>query len=597
MPKSFDANNPPFDRLTPREVEGLREAVDIGYYRPGEEIVGAEQDCEFLFVVIKGTVEERDGEELIALLGPKDSFDSRAIVQGRSAHAFRARDETLAYMVPKELTLRLIRDNPRFGSFFYLDISRKLEAAARDEDERNTGSLMRTRVRDLFLHPAAFIDAADTIETAGRRMRDVNSNTLLVRDGARVGIVTGMNLSKAVVLHKMPITAAIGPVAHFDVVGIEEEDFVFQALLEMTKSNKRRVAVRRGEQIVGILEDIDLLGFLAGNTQVIAGRIDRARSKADLVVAAREISDQVRVLRRQDVRAEVIAEIVSDLNRRLISKTFALLAPPDLRKRSCLVVMGSEGRSEQTIRTDQDNGLILAGPVDEAMLNGFRADFTAALEEFGFPPCPGNVMVRNPFWSKPLDDFVADFHRWAAAPDENAAMNVAIFYDAAAVSGRVDLLRKAKDALIESMRSEKVYLARFAYAVEAFETPIGLFNNLIATEGALDLKKGGIFPIVHGVRALALEHGLTETSTDDRIRKLGEANVLRAEFSRDLIESFHFLNGLRLDSQLAERAGQGALVKPAALTSAERDLLRDAFKIVKHFKEFLRRHYNFGMFG
>ena len=161
------------------------------------------------------------------------------------------------------------------------------------------------------------------------------------------------------------------------------------------------------------------------------------------------------------------------------------------------------------------------------------------------------------------------------------------------MSGRVDLLRKAKAALIESMRSERVYLARFAHAVEAFETPIGLFNNL---KSALDLKKGGIFPIVHGVRALALEHGLTETSTADRIRKLAEQNVLREDFSRELLQAFHFLSGLRLDSQLDEQAGQGTLVKPGALTTAERDLLRDAFKIVKQFREFLRRHYNFGMF-
>ena len=596
MPKAFDASNPPFDRLTPREIDTLREALDIGYYRPGDTIISAGAAAESLFVVIKGTVEEREAEELIALLGPNDSFDSRSIVQGASAHAFIARAETLTYLVPKDLTLRFIRDNSRFGSFFYLDISRKLEAAARDEDERSAGSLMRTRVGDLFLHPAEFIDVSDTIETAGRRMRDVNSNTLLVRDGEKTGIVTGMNLSKAVVLHHMPITAPIGPVAHFDVVSVDEGDFVFQGLLEMTKSNKRRIAVRRGDQFIGILEDIDLLGFLAGNTQVIAGRIDRAKSKTDLVIAAREIAEQIRTLRRQDVRAGVIAEIVSDLNRRLISRTFALIAPPDLRKRSCLIVMGSEGRSEQTVRTDQDNGLILAEPVDQAMLDGFRADFTAALEEFGFPPCPGNVMVRNPFWSRTIDEYVADFHRWVAAPDQNAAMNVAIFYDAAPVSGRADLLRKAKAALIDSVRSERVYLARFANAIEAFETPIGLFNNLIAVEGALDLKKGGIFPIVHGVRSLALEHGLTETSTDDRIRRLVELNVLRESFARDLIESFHFLTGLRLDSQLAEQTGQGALVKPAALTSAERDLLRDAFKVVKQFRDFLRRHFNLGMF-
>ncbi|MFT4098488.1 MAG: putative nucleotidyltransferase substrate binding domain-containing protein [Rhodoblastus sp.] len=596
MPNSFDAANPPFDRLSEREIEQLREAVDIGYFRPGEDLIAAGQPVDSLFVVIKGEVEERDGDELVALLGHNDSFDTRAIVEGASRHAFRARSETLSYLAPRALIQRLISDNPRFGAFFYLDISRKLEAMARDEAEARQGSLMRTRVRDLFLQPAAFIDAADSIETAGHRMRDINSNTLLVRDGARIGIVTGMNLSKAAVLHRMPIESPVGPVVHYDIVAVEEDDFVFQALLEMTKSNKRRIAVKRGAEFVGILEDIDLLGFLAGNAQVVAGRIERARTKADLVLAAQEISDQVRTLRRQDVRVEVIAEIVSDLNRRLIAKTFALTAPPDLRKRACLIVMGSEGRGEQTVRTDQDNGLILAEPVDQSMLDGFRNDFTAALEEFGFPPCPGNVMVRNPFWSKTADEYIADFHRWVAAPDENAMMNVAIFTDAAAVAGRVDLLPRVKAALIEPVRAEKVYLARFAHAVEAFDTPIGLFNNLIEKDGALDLKKGGIFPIVHGVRALALEHGLDETSTVERIAKLVQANVLREDFARDLKEAFHFLSAMRLDNQLAERAGREAVVRTATLSSAQRDLLREAFKVVKQFRDFLRRHYNFAMF-
>jgi len=596
MPKSFDAANPPFDRLTEREIDELREAIDIGYYRPGEDLIAAGQPVDSLFVIIKGEVEERDDDELVALLGRNDSFDTRAVVQGQSRHAFRARSETLAYLAPTALIQRLIADNPRFGAFFYLDISRKLEAMAREDLEARQGSLMRTRIRDLFLQPAEFIDATDSIETAGHRMRDINSNTLLVRDGERIGIVTGMNLSKAAVLHRMPIEAPIGPVVHYDIVAVEEDDFVFQALLEMTKSNKRRIVVKRGTDFVGILEDIDLLGFLAGNAQVVAGRIERAKTKADLALAAQEISDQVRTLRRQDVRVEVIAEIVSDLNRRLVSKAFALIAPPDLRKRACLIVMGSEGRGEQTVRTDQDNGLILAEPVDQSMLSGFRAEFTAALEEFGFPPCPGNVMVRNPFWSKTADEYLADFHRWVAAPDEAAMMNVAIFYDAAAVAGRVDLLAHVKSALMQSVRAEKIYLARFAHAVEAFETPIGLFNNLIEKDGALDLKKGGIFPIVHGVRSLALEYGLEETSTVERIAKLVQANVLREDFGRDLKEAFHFLTAMRLDNQLAERAGREAVVRTATLSSSQRDLLREAFKVVKQFRDFLRRHYNFAMF-
>ena len=600
MPKAFDATNPPFDRLTSQEVETLRAALDISYFRPGETIIAQDTPANALYTVIKGTVEERDGSGLLALLGPKDSFDSRALVHGKSGHAFVAREETLCYLAPRATTLGLIQSNPRFASFFYREISHKLDELARDEEERRYGSLMRARVAELFLHPPAFIDADDTIETAGHLMREIDSNALLVRDGKRIGIITGMNLSKAVVLRRKSIQTPVREFAHFDVVTLRPDDFVSSALVLMTKCNKRRLAVHDGERYVGILEDIDVLGFLAGSAQVVAGRIDRASSLDDLAIASREIEAQVRTLRRQGVKVEVIGEIVSDLNQRLFSRLFEMVAPAEFRTSGCLIVMGSEGRGEQTMRTDQDNGLILAGPVDQATLDTFRADFSGALADFGFPPCPGNVMVRNPVWSKPLSNYLADFRRWVTLPDDDSHMNVAIFYDARAVAGDAQLLAKAKATLIDMIRGEQVYLAHFARAVDAFATPIGLFNNLITSEGkgdALDLKKGGIFPIVHGIRSLAIEHGLLETATDKRIVRLREIGVLQADFARELSQALQFLLMLRLDGQLAASAGtSGSLVRPSSLSSMERDLLRDAFHVVKRFREFVRRHFNLGMF-
>jgi len=600
MPNAFDATNPPFDRLTSQELSTLRAALDIAYFRPRETIIAQNAPASALFVVIKGTVEERDGSDLLALLGPKDSFDSRALLHGKSGHAFVAREETLCYTCSKGVTLGLIQSNPRFASFFYREISHKLDELVRDEEERRYGSLMRARVSELFLHPPVFIDASDAIEAAGHLMREIDSNALFVRDGDRIGIITGMNLSKAVVLRRHPIETPVREFAHFDVVTLRPDDFVSTALLLMTKHNKRRVAVHDGKRYVGILEDIDLLGFLAGSAQVVAGRIDRASNQEDLAIAARETAAQVRTLRRQGVKVEIVGEVISDLNGRLFSRLFEIVAPAEIRTSGCIIVMGSEGRGEQTVRTDQDNGLVLAGPVDKTALDTFRSDFSGALGDFGFPPCPGNVMVRNPVWSKPLSDYQKDFRHWVALPDEAAHMNVAIFYDARAVAGDAQLLTTAKTALIDMSRGEQVYLAHFARAVDAFATPIGLFNNLVTSEGngdALDLKKGGIFPVVHGIRSLALEHGLLETATDKRIARLSDMGVLQAGFARELSQTFRFLLTLRLDGQLAASAGSsGTLVRPSSLSSMERDLLRDAFQVVKQFRGLIRHHFNLGMF-
>jgi len=597
MAQTFDAANAPFDRLTPQEAAAVEAALDIGYFRPGETLIARDRAPDSLFVLIKGCVEERDGDEIVALRGPGDCFDSRALVQGGGSHAFVAREETLCNLAPRDLILKLINQNDRFAAFFYREISRKLEAAARDQEAARLSPLLGARVRDVPFHAAVFVAADDSIESVGHKMRAAKTNALFVRDGERVGLLTGMGLAKATIFERRPIEASVADLARYEIVSVDADDFVSRALLRMTKHNKRRVAVRDGGEYVGVLEDIDLLSFIAGNSQLVAARIDRAGSLDDLGAAAGAIESQVRMLRRQGVRIEVVAEIVSDLNRHLFAKLFAMTASPAVRERGCLIVMGSEGRGEQTMRTDQDNGLILAGPVDEQELKAFRVAFSGALERFGFPRCPGEVMVVNPQWSKPLADYEGDFRRWLVEPDEAAQMNVAIFYDAEAVAGDAELLGRAKRALIDALRGERAQLARFARAVDAFPTPIGLFNNLVVDHergDAVDLKKGGVFPIVHGVRALALERGLLETGTAARIARLAEDGGLSHELARELTQALRYLMTLRLDAQLA--AASGSLVKPAELSTMERDLLRDAFHVVKQLREVVRRHFNLAMF-
>ena len=598
MAQHFDPRNAPFDRLTGEEVDVVRDTLDIAYYRPNETIIAGGGAPESLFIVIKGAVEERDGDDLVALRGPGDMFNSRALVQGRSSNAFVAREETLCNLLPRAVTLRLINANPRFASFFYLDIAHRLDTLSREEEEARFTPLLGARVDELFHHPANFVDATKTIAEAGLLMRDHKIYALFVTEAEGVGIVTRSDLLEAALCDRVPLDSPIGPLAHRPVVSVAPDDLVTTALLRMTKHNKRRVAIGEDGQFVGVLEDIDLLSFLAGNSQLVGGRIDRSRRVSDLARAAKAIEPQIRLLRRQGVKIDLVCEIVSDLNRRLLHKLYALVAPRSVREAGCFFVMGSEGRGEQTFRTDQDNGLILAGPVPEEDLVKFRADVFDALAQCGFPPCPGEVMVRNPVWSKTLDDYRDDFRRWLAVSDEQGIMNIAIFYDAEATAGDLGLLRAAKQELIDLMHGERLRLARFARAIDAFPTPIGFFNNLVTSKAegdALDLKKGGIFPIVHGVRALALEKGLHETGTAARIGKLAELGLFDSQFARELVQALHYLMTLRLDAQIAEKVST-SLVKPGELSTMERDLLRDAFHVVKRLREMLRRHFNLAMF-
>src|SRR5215207_632688 len=602
--QGFDALNPPFDRLAHQEIEELKASLDIGYFRPGEVIVQEGRPSEFLHVIIKGAVEGRAGDMLQAMLGPKDSFDSRALVQGAAGENFIAAEETLCHLIPQPIVENLIRRNPAFAAFFYSEVSRKLDAFAEQRSE-GVETVLRARVRDARPGAALFIDGTSTIEDAGHRMRDSDINALFVRDGDRIGVVTGMNLSKAVVLKRLPLDTPVRNLCPFDVTAVGLDDFVFDALLLMTRYNRRRLAIQSNDGYIGFLEDIDILGLFAGNPQLIPGRIDRARSLDDLIAPAHDIQAQVERLHRQGVKVEAIAEITSHLNARLFVKLFELVAPPSIRESGCLMLMGSEGRGEQTVRTDQDNGILLASEVPEADLAGFREAFSGALDSFGFPPCPGNVMVRNPVWSQPVDSFVKQLKSWVLARDPDAAMNLAIFCDATAVTGRSDLLARAKTALIELLRGEGALLARFAYLIETFNTPrVGRLSSIMASVGVgsdeIDVKKAGTFPIVHGMRTLALDKGILVHTTADRVEALVEAGSLEPAFGRELVSALRVFMEFRLRSQLqAVRRGttEGeSLVRLKEITTVDRDILRDSLRIVRQFRELIRSRYHLGAF-
>jgi CBS domain-containing protein len=239
MPQAFDAQNPPFDRLTHAEAAELRSQLDIGYWPPGETIIGRDKPADHLHVVIKGSVEERDGEEVENILRFKDSFDARALVHGAAGASFVAAEETLCYLVPKDVVLDLIKRNPGFAAFFYSELSRKLTGyASGPEGAGGVEQVLRARVKEARLHEASFIDASATLVETGKAMQDRNSNALFVRDGERIGIVTGMNLSKAAVLMALPLSTRIGDITHFQIHSVDEDDFIFEALIKMTRHSR-----------------------------------------------------------------------------------------------------------------------------------------------------------------------------------------------------------------------------------------------------------------------------------------------------------------------------------------------------------------------
>ena len=330
----------------------------------------------------------------------------------------------------------------------------------------------------------------------------------------------------------------------------------------------------------------------------LAAQIDAAQTLAELQPAARQIDTLIVESRAAGVPIERIAATVSGLNARLFARAWALLAPPAWVANTCLVVMGSEGRGEQLLKTDQDNALLLRDGFEPAGIDVIAERFIAALIDFGYPRCPGNIMLINPLWRQPVAGFKATLRSWMFDGDADGAMHLAIFLDAAPVAGDATLVQDALHFIDAYLVDNDAFFARFAAAADQFDAGRSWWARVAAfgaaDEAPLDLKKLGTFPIVHGVRALALQYHVHERASDARLRVLAERGHLSAPLAHELTGALQVLMALKLDHQLRRRDAFEVidnLVHPAELAATERDTLKEALAVVRHFRQHLRLHY------
>ena len=349
--------------------------------------------------------------------------------------------------------------------------------------------------------------------------------------------------------------------------------------------------MRRGEggTMPGLLPDLGLGGLAGDAPQAIARQIDGAAGVAELAASAARVDALVALLHEGGVKIERIARLVGELNARLFARLWSTVAQAPLAANSCLVVMGSEGRGEQLLKTDQDNALLLRDGFECPGLEAIAAQFSAGLAELGYPPCPGHIMLTHPLWRQPLAAFEETLRDWVYGTQPEGPMHLAIFVDSLAVAGDPALLAQARDHLERILDRTDVFFARFASAIDLFDSHPNWWHRLIARgdDEMLDLKKLGTFPIVHGVRVLALQQRLRVNGTQARLRLLVEQRQLNPGLARDVLDALHFLMALKLSCQLRQKqAGQPPdnRVRPSELGTLERDTLRAALGIVRRFR-------------
>lgn len=602
MTTPFSFNQAPFDCLNAAERERLARHIDISYHAQGVCLHEPGSTVETLYVVLKGLVIEEHQGETLAYYGPQDSFDSRAMLSGFTQHRISAAEDTLLFCLPRAEVLSLTQSNPLFGAFFYQEVAARLAALANRPLQGQLEGMLMARVDAAYLSPAHWLESEESVLSAATLMQKHHATSVLVYSMEGPGIFTRSELRDFVISGRQAADTPIGPLARRPLITIDADAYLYTAQLLMAQHTIQRLVVTRDGLVIGILEQVELLSFLSNQSHIVLAQIERADSLVELLAASRSMDDLILALHRSGVKVSMIADLLCQLRRHLLKRVFALLAPPDMLNHVCLLVLGSEGRGEQILKTDQDNALIIEDGYTHPDLPYICERFTQTLISFGYPPCPGGIMLSSPEWCCEQSEMRSRLQDWMRHASSENVMNLAIWADACAIAGRADLLDTLR--LSELPEMDATFLSRFALPVLQFDIPLNLFSRLVVEAGArhdrLDIKKGGIFPLVHGIRSLSVKTGIQAANSMQRIDALVGRQVLPSDMAQDLRETLGFLQSLRLQHGLQSMAREQTvdnLIDPELLSTLERDLLRDALGVVKRFRQFIHHHFQLQRFA
>jgi len=594
----------PFSLLTEKEQLAIEASAQIAYYLKNVQLIAAGSRLDTLFYIIKGLVEAREEEILVDIYHQDDTFGGIELIeQQESVYDYVVTEELICYEIPREVFLQLCEGNNAFKNYFFSSIVERIEMINERKESATMADIMVARIERSLLRPACIVEAAMPVLEAIATLEEERAVALLVKNEEGYGIVTDADLRKYILHREEKNLTQISDIQTYPIISVNEGELLFNVLLLMTGNSIKHLPVLNlNDKPVGVLVLIDLLSYFSNQSHLIGNQIEKAEDLKSVIDASKRIDVMIRALHLKGVKSRYIAKLVSEMHKKMYVRLFELIFPETWHERCTLILMGSEGRGEQILKTDQDNAMIFADGFEPEGKEETLLKFTEALDAIGFPRCEGNVMVINPKWAKTSGEYREAIRSWIETPDEARLMDLAIFYDAFAVAGNIDIFKVLRDYLIEEARNHQSFLPYFARPIESFESPIGLFSRFISTDRGhkdeIDIKKGALFALIHGVRALALEHGITKTNTTERIKMLNNVGYMDKEDAGNLIEALEVLNTFRLHARLEKmERGKKAdnYIALNELNKLEKDTLKEALKMVEHFKKRVAYHFHLSM--
>ncbi len=623
MAVSFLETVLPFSDLDTDQLRDLARHCLVDFFPKGTRIITAGGTVDYLYLIQKGGVKSYivdDAGEITLkdYRGEGAAIGALPIISSSPANlTVETVEDTFCILIPKDIFQDLLRRQPSFAQFYLKELSEKIIRTAYSELRHHKVGrradeelyLFTIQVGDIVKQAPKKAPTTVTIQEAARIMAHHRISSLLIHapedEDAIIGIITDRDLRNKVIAAGIPYDEPVERIMSTNLTTVLSKAVCFDALIRMMSAGIHHLLVEREGKIIGVLTSHDIMLLQGSSPYYLFKEINKQPRIKDLYPLANKTPEVVRNLLKEGAQAGNITRMISIINDEIVKRLLTLLeeelGPPPLPY--CWLLLGSEGRREQTFKTDQDNAIIYADPPDEATARRAEQYFErfsrAAIDHLvacGYPLCPGDIMASNPKWRQPLAVWRQYFDRWVSTPEPDKILHATIFFDFRPGYGTLSLAEELRNHLLRSIERQQIFLLHLARECLASKVPLSFFKNFIvekdgAYRNKLDIKHRGIAPFVNFARVMALKYGIKETNTLARLKILAEEKHISEELWSKARHAYEFQMHLRIIHQLqqiTEGKEPDNHIDPSQLGDLEKKTLKDAFATIERLQGVLK---------
>lgn len=621
----------PFNQLEDVQIEELDQSLLEVTYGSSEIIYHQHKTrLDGLDIILRGQYETfflsgSGKKKSISTLAPGETYGAFSILlnKGKSILTVSAAKNTKVYRIKAELFKKLCKENETFYQYFLSAFGREMLNDQYANYVSNPGMDVETISFDRY-----FVRRLDTVpcrqiiscpidtpsHDAAKMMEQHKMSCLFVsHNGEYVGYVTDILLRNKIVAEQRHSATPIGDIMEGPIYRIDHEEYVYEAVLMMFNHMIRYIIIQKNGEDIGVISRSKLLSDQAQSPFVFIQSVRLALSTDELKNKWSQVPEVVYQLLTRGVRSEIVNQVITNISDSIAQKVIEgvineIGKPP---AQFVFMALGSEGRKEQTLKTDQDNAIIYEDKANEFREKTrdyflqFAEMVSERLNHIGFSFCTGGLMAKNPRWTHSLSHWKRNYNEWIAHPDPEAVMNFSTFFDCRHIYGEESLIAELQSHIVDKLADPSVYFfTLLANNALQYEPPLTFFRGIRTIskddQQVFNIKRA-MTPIVDLVRVYALKHKIVKTNTGERLEALRQEGVFTTEEFHELLQAYYYLMGMRLRYQahqiIRDQDEPHNYVNPKSLTKIEIVTLKEIFKVIDKFQQRIKVVFTRNIFG